>query len=298
MRCAATPRSVRTARFSFISPIPRFGVTGCWLDQTRPPPEHDAGPRLTPVAHEPRVFARSVGPRSNPGGHPPTGIPPGDYPLVVVGQRPGRSPAELLAAPARHPHATISADSGTRRPCFAAGRSSSRLAELDGSRRARSSVAPSLRNRYDWNSLRPRAGDRAIQASRTGRHLVLPSRPEMEANLAGLPRARTASPFATTGRWESTRARARPRRRTGLSRSRPTASIAVASRSSRSGISPRAIHRRRPQAWSWSLTTPTTRPAETVRRQAHLHHRKQNSRVEPRDGPAPLGRGSIVLASP
>ena len=128
---------------------------------------------------------------------------PGDYPLVVVGSRPGRLQVSYSLRRVGVKHALITADDHPggmfrRFPFF------QRLLSCTkpftpfprGSR---------AYERYDWNSLiGEEPSHRAIQPEFMNGTSEFPSRPEMEAQLVEFVR-RTALPIRYGCRWEATR---------------------------------------------------------------------------------------------
>ncbi len=132
----------------------------------------------------------------------PRPFPPGEYPVIVIGSGPGG--LQLSYGLRRHgvPHAVLSADPSAggmfrRWPFF------QRLLSWT------KPYAPAARTareyqRYDWNSLvAEEPGLRSLQAEFMDGSSYFPSRPEMEANLAGFAdRAGIAVRYDC--RWEST----------------------------------------------------------------------------------------------
>ena len=224
----------------------------------------------------PRRTARRAVPRRPPAGHvadaPGAGAPAaGREPMaelsapVPAGRLPGRRrrqrtrrpPGVVLAARARA--STTRSSRPIRRPagCSAAGRSSSGSCR-GRSRTPRPCAAVRAYERYDWNSLLERRARHAARSSRrswTARS-YFPSRPEMEANLAPVRRARRGRRSATAAAGPATRQVSRRPTATGSRSRRPTACTAAGCWSSRSGWPSRT--RRPASGWSTPTTTPTS----------------------------------------
>ena len=131
-------------------------------------------------------------------------VPPGDYPVVVVGSGPGGLQTSYFLRHLGIDHALISADPAARRhvpplPVLPA------AAVVDQAVRAGAARSDRFYEWYDWNSLLAEEQQhRAIMPTLMDGTSSFPSRPEMEHNLATFVE-RTGLEVRYDCRWEATR---------------------------------------------------------------------------------------------